>query len=194
MINNQEIQWDFVSCYLAGPIDYAKDSGVGWRLEITDKLIKMGFAKHNIFDPTSKPYVSGGQSLSDEQKLMHKYREQKNWKNLEELMGQIMAVDLRLVDKSDILIVNMDGIDKTVGTIHEIVLAKIAHKPVYLIEARGKEHVSAWLMKLVGHERIFSSIDEVVEELTRIKLRGPWTTRDHKEYKIFDLNRKDFDE
>jgi len=52
---------------------------------------------------------------------------------------------------------------------HEIVVARWERKPVMVVWEGGKETCSAWLMWLVGHENIFSSIDELIDQLDAIR-------------------------
>lgn len=192
MFENEDLlNWDDVIIYLCGPMDFAKDAGVGWRDEATKKLLDIGFKERNILNPCKKPKTSIGRNLSEEQRLANELRKKKDWKGLESLMKQIMTVDLRMVDKSDILIVNLSECERTFGTTHEIINARNQHKPTYIIDTKGKEHVSGWLMALVGEERVFESLDIAIEEIRLIKERGPWTKKDRKDYLIFDFDRRD---
>ena len=196
-------------------MDFASDRGEGWREDITEQLINIGFDKKQILNPCSKrkilthPYVG-----SDEGTLIKKHRDEKNWKAIESVMKDIAHVDLRMVDKSDIIIVNLPSqgdseiIDNNerffqsygklwsiensdeimnlrrcylelynqrkessvpvFGTLHEIVVARQQKKPVFLIHEGGLQKLSAWLMWLIGHENVFSTIDECVNHLKDI--------------------------
>lgn len=186
-----KIDFSKVSVYLCGPMDYAKDAGRGWRNEIIPELVKLGMHEDLIFNPCKKPLSHLGTSLSAEQELVSKFRKKKDWKGLSGIMRQIMHVDLRLVDKADVLIVNLTDSDKTTGTIHEIVVASLAHKPIYIIDERGKEHVSGWLYGLVGHDRIFDSVKDVIKELKKVKIGKNLSKKDQKQYLIFDFSRRD---
>lgn len=97
--------WDFFNLYLSGPIDFDKFAR-DWRKEWTDKLVEIGFKPNQIFDPCKKP-LSGAQfNLDNEGEIMQKHRSRHEWQDLCEVMSQIVHVDLRLVDKSDIVLVN----------------------------------------------------------------------------------------
>jgi nucleoside 2-deoxyribosyltransferase len=185
------LEWDDVLIYLCGPMDYAHDGGRGWREEITDKLIAIGFHDNQILNPTRKPITSAGHKMSDEVKLMNAYRELGDWQGLERLMKRIMSIDLRMVDKADIVIANLSFDVKTTGSIHEIVTARQQHKPVYVIDTNGYKHVSGWMMGLVGYDRIHITMDDVIEDIRRIKEYGPQTIRDAKDFLIFDLDQKE---
>lgn len=193
--NEDELpDWDHFMVYLCGPMDFAKDLGVGWRDTITDKLVQIGLSEKNILNPCRKPAVFGGKNLSEEQRLCNEYRAKKDWTGLSELMKKIMAVDLRLCDKADLIIANFSHCERTTGSIHEIVAARLQHKPVFLIDEQGLEHVSGWLFGLLGPDRIFTSVDDVVEKIRRIKERGPISKKDIKDFLIFDFDKKDSDE
>lgn len=185
------IEWDDVLIYLCGPMDYADDGGRGWREEITDQLNAIGFEDRQILNPCQKPISSAGYKLSDEQKLINMYRKMEDWEGLERFIKKIMNIDLRMVDKSDIIICNLSFDVRTTGTIHEVVQARSQHKPVYVIDSQGMKHVSGWMLGLVGLDRIKFSMEEVVESIRRIKEYGPQSKRDAKDFLIFDFDQQE---
>ncbi len=56
----------------------------------------------------------------------------------------------------------------TYGTIHEIVVARQQKKPVMIIWEGGKDSCSGWLQWLVGHDNVFDTMDDLVEQLRKI--------------------------
>lgn len=185
--------WEHFVVYLCGPMDFAKDLGIGWRDEITNKLLDIGIQEKNILNPCKKPAIFGGRNLSDEQRLCNEFRAKKDWVGLSKLMKKIMAVDLRMCDKADLIIANFSHCDRTTGSIHEIVSARNSHKPVFLIDEKGFKNVSGWLFGLLGPNRIFESVDDAVDVLRRIIERGPVLEQDMKDFMIFDFDKKDYD-
>ena len=183
------LDWDDVLIYLCGPMDYAQDGGREWRDVMTEGLVDIGFDRTQILNPCQKPISSAGHNMSAEVEMMNAYREMEDWEGLERLMKKIMNIDLRLVDKSDIVIVNISSDVRTTGTIHEVVQARMQHKPVYLIDTQGMSHVSGWMLALVGRDRIHHSLESVIEEIRRIKEYGPQSNRDAKDYLIFDFDK-----
>lgn len=183
------IDWDDVLIYLCGPMDYTQDGGREWRDVITDKLIDIGFDRTQILNPCQKPISSAGHNMSAEVDMCNAYRQMEDWEGLERLMKKIMNIDLRLVDKSDIVIVNISSDVRTTGTIHEVVQARMQHKPVYLIDTQGMQHVSGWMLALVGRDRIYHLVEDVVEAIRRIKKFGPQSERDAKDFLIFDFDK-----
>jgi len=150
--------------YLAGPIDYLDDRGVGYRLELKKKLIDIGLAKNMILDPTDKPVTYDGYKDFDTEKdHYYNLRRHGHWDELEKMCQMTMHVDLRLVDKSDCVIAVLNPSVPMFGTIHEIVQARQQKKPVLLVDPRGREGTSIWAIGLVGYKNIFKSIDDVVD-------------------------------
>lgn len=166
--------WEHFALYLSGPMDFADDGGKGWRDEWTDKLVGIGINQKQIYNPCKKPFNGAQFDLDDEARIWKECRENENWERMEKTASQIMHVDLRLVDKSDIILVNFPRMDNgfrvpTYGTIHEIVVAHQQRKPTFIVwEETGKSDCSAWLMKLVGYKNIFAHVDDLIKHLKAI--------------------------
>lgn len=155
--------------YLAGPIDFVDDAGKGFRAELTKKLIKLGVSKNMILDPTDKPVTyEGYKDFDTEKDHYYSLRKHGQWDELEKLAQMTMHVDLRLVDKSDLIIAVINPDVPMFGTIHEIVQARAQKKPVVLIDPRGREGTSIWALGLVGYKRIFRTTDEAIDYLRDI--------------------------
>jgi nucleoside 2-deoxyribosyltransferase len=155
--------------YLAGPIDFLDDRGVGFRTELRKKLIDIGLEPYMILDPTAKP-VDGlkYKDFDTEKDYYYNLRRHGQWDDLEKLCQLTMHVDLRLVDKSDVIIAVLNPNIPMFGTIHEIVAARQQKKPVLIVDPRGREGTSIWAIGLVGYKRIFKTLDEAVEYLKDI--------------------------
>ncbi len=105
--------WEHFALYLSGPIDFDREGGSSWRDAWTERLRAIGFKTSQILNPCKKPLPPGTPfNLDDESKIMGSHRERKEWKELCETMSQIAHVDLRLVDKSDVILVNMPMVGK----------------------------------------------------------------------------------
>jgi nucleoside 2-deoxyribosyltransferase len=151
---NDPISWKHVTVYLSGPMEFAKDGGVEWRREIEQRLRdNLGIQESNILNPCDKPNVYGFRSLADEIAVQHTLREKEDWAELDKTMKRIMTIDLRLVDRSDIVIAYLPADTKMAGTIHEIVVARGQKKPVVAIVPHGMKSMSGWMMALIGHRR-----------------------------------------
>lgn len=150
--------------YLAGAMDRVADRGNGWRDNITPFLESLGVV---VFNPIKKPSTIG---LEDEtthkHKLQLKYEEK--YDELSYLMKSIRAIDLRLVDISDFLIVNLDLDVHPCGTYEEIFWANRQKKPIIIHMVQGKHKAPDWLFGTIPHEMIFSSWDQVQDYVYKI--------------------------
>ena len=156
-LNNQRV-------YLAGAMDRVADRGNGWRDNITPFLQSLNII---VFNPIKKPTVIG-----QEDEVTHKYKiKLKNagkYDELSQLMKTIRSVDLRLVDISDFLIVNLDLDIHPCGTYEEIFWANRQKKPIVIHMVQGKENAPDWLFGTVPHKMIFSSWDDIKSYLSEI--------------------------
>lgn len=150
--------------YLAGAMDRVDDRGVGWREYITPFLVQLGVT---VFNPLKKPTSIG---LEDENTHSIKkiLKSNKDYDELASIMKNIRAVDLRLVDISDFLIVNLDLDTHPCGTLEEIFLANRQKKPIIIHMVQGKHNAPDWLFGTIPHQMIFSSWGEIQEYLNYI--------------------------
>lgn len=150
--------------YLAGAMDRVADRGNGWRDNITPFLENLGIV---VFNPIKKPTHIG---IEDE--ITHKYKlklkEEMNYDELSSVMKTIRSVDLRLVDISDFLIVNLDLDIHPCGTYEEIFWANRQKKPIIVHMVQGKQQAPDWLFGTIPHKMIFSSWLEIRDYLNHI--------------------------
>jgi hypothetical protein len=104
--------WEHFLVYLAGPIDQAHDGGRGWREEWTEKLLALGLKKHQVLSPTKKPLSGTLFNLDDEAEIMRELRGKRDWDGLEDKVSQVAHIDLRLVDKSDLVIAHFPRVHR----------------------------------------------------------------------------------
>jgi len=150
--------------YLAGAMDRVADRGNGWRDNITPFLENLGVI---VFNPIKKPTT-----LAKEDEITHKLKlklkQEKNYDQLASIMKVIRSVDLRLVDISDFLIVNLDLDIHPCGTYEEIFWANRQKKPIIVHMVQGKQNAPDWLFGTIPHEMIFSSWEDVKKYLLQI--------------------------
>jgi nucleoside 2-deoxyribosyltransferase len=150
--------------YLAGAMDRVADRGNGWRDNITPFLESLDIV---VFNPIKKPTTIG-----QEDAKTHQYKtilkQQKSYDELSELMKVIRSVDLRLVDISDFLIVNLDLDIHPCGTYEEIFWANRQKKPIIVHMVQGKQAAPDWLFGTIPHHMIFSSWEEIQAYLSNI--------------------------
>jgi nucleoside 2-deoxyribosyltransferase len=178
-MNNRRLRYQRV--YLAGAMDRVSDRGTTWRDELTPFLEKMGLY---VFNPLNKPIDIGAE---DEE--THKYKkllkQEKKYDELSSIMKTIRSVDLRLVDISDFLIVNLDIDTHPCGTYEEIFWANRQKKPIIIHMVQGKQSAPDWIFGTVPHEMIFSNWNEVreyiihINEAKTIKSYGRWHLINH---------------
>jgi nucleoside 2-deoxyribosyltransferase len=150
--------------YLAGAMDRVADRGNGWRDNITPFLDSLGVI---VFNPIKKPTTIGMEDFATHQFKLKLKSEQKYY-DLSRLMKTIRSVDLRLVDISDFLIVNLDLDIHPCGTYEEIFWANRQKKPIIIHMVQGKENAPDWLFGTIPHEMIFSNWESIKDYLLHV--------------------------
>jgi hypothetical protein len=134
--------------YLSGPMDFVAsrpdEAKFGWRRRVSQFLSEMGVI---IFDPWEKPdvrwfheYGKEKDDSQDEIKRLWTYdpgpsgQEARAW--CANRFWQTLHVDLRMVDTADFLIAYCPTTTYSVGTVHEIAMARLQRKPVLLVTPR----------------------------------------------------------
>jgi hypothetical protein len=131
--------------YLSGPMDFLaqsrkKESVNGWRARVGLFLRERGV---NVLDPWHKPQIRAlqGYGREDSKSTINRNR----WTfgdgaKERALRAEIcysywptLHIDLRMVDKSDFLIAFCPTNTYSVGTVHEIAMARQQHKPVLFV-------------------------------------------------------------
>ena len=162
--------------YLAGAMDRVHDRGAGWRTMITPFLQDLGVT---VFNPLNKPSDLGAEDEETHKRKVF-LKESGDYGALSEIMKTVRAIDLRLVDISDFLVVNLDLNTHPCGTLEEIFLANRSKKPVVVRMEQGKGSVPDWLFGTLPHSMFFSTWEEVKTYLLHInhdqeiKCEGRW--------------------
>jgi nucleoside 2-deoxyribosyltransferase len=166
--------------YLAGAMDRVADRGTGWRDSITPFLHSLEIV---VFNPISKP-TDVGLEDSDTHQIKTKLKSMARYDELTAMMKTIRSVDLRLVDISDFLIVNLDLTVHPCGTYEEMTWANRQKKPIIVHMVQGKNHAPDWLFGMIPHQMIFSSWDEIKSYLNHINTSENIET--HKRWYFFN--------
>lgn len=156
-LNNQRV-------YLAGAMDRVADRGNGWRDNITPFLENLGVV---VFNPIKKPSVEGCED-SKTHALKIRLKKEQKYDELSLIMKTIRAVDLRLVDISDFLIVNLDLEHYACGTWEELSLANRSKKPILIHIEQGKQSTPDWLFGTLPHQWFFSEWDDLKNYLDHV--------------------------
>jgi len=147
--------------YLSGPMDFvasrAEEKKSGWRVRVGQFLKSFGAT---VFDPWLKPKVRGLHEYGREDITTIKLREEWTFESTEdgtktrarcaEAFWETMHIDLRMVDISDFVIAYCPTNVYSVGTPHEIIVARQQHKPVLFVSTPV----------------VFPALDELEEHLT----------------------------
>jgi nucleoside 2-deoxyribosyltransferase len=167
--------------YLAGAMDRVHDRGATWRDNITPFLEKMGII---IFNPITKP-TSTGMEDHDSHVIKTKFKNQKRYDELSSMMKTIRSVDLRLVDISDFLIVNLDLDHYACGTWEELFLCNRSKKPILIHIEQGKAHAPDWLFGTLPHEWFFSNWEELKNYV--IHINNDENIEHYNRWRFFDI-------
>ena len=167
--------------YLAGAMDRVADRGNGWRDNITPFLEDLGVV---VFNPIKKPTKIGKED-SETHRYKTKLKLEKNYDELSSIMKNIRGVDLRLVDISDFLIINLDLDVHPCGSYEELFLANRSKKPVIIHLEQGKQNAPDWLFGTIPHQMIFSFWEELKNYLQYIDSYND--IEHHNRWRFFDI-------
>jgi len=134
-------------CYLSGPMDFVASRAVekttGWRNRIGQILRSYGVT---VFDPWNKPEVRGMYEYGKEGEAKTNQRAEWTFEPYEkdpdaprkraevaEAFWPALHIDLRMVDTSDFIVCYCPTNVYSVGTPHEIILARQQRKPVLFV-------------------------------------------------------------
>lgn len=150
--------------YLVGAMDRVPDRGITWRENITPFLESLGL---NVFNPISKP-ASVGLEDNDSHKIKTTLKSHQRYDELASMMRTIRNVDLRMVDISDFLIVNLNLEHYATGTYEELFTANRSKKPILIHIEQGKNQTPDWLFGTLPHQWFFSSWEELKDYVLHI--------------------------
>ncbi len=136
--------------YLAGPIEAAKDRGVGWREKLAPILKEMGF---KVYDPCQLEAKKTGMTVYDSNialldcKLKLKNPDSKITRSkFIMIITAIQDNDELLVKKSDIVIGFFPKETSTIGSVDETWICRKNEGVVYLVTDMEMERASSWLL------------------------------------------------
>lgn len=164
--------------YLCGAMSFCEENGVQWRDRLKPFLKGLGI---RIFDPCDKPIDFG----IEDRKLHAKLLSEGCYDELAKLLKEIRCVDLRMVDISDFLIVNIDITMYTCGTWEEVFLANREKKPILVRCKQGKKKAPPWLFGTLPHRFIFDTWEQVQDYLIEIDNSNEPVSFDRRWY-LFD--------
>lgn len=171
-------------CYLGGPMDRAPDGGITWRADITPFLKSLGVV---VLDPCNKPIDIGSESIENRQ-YRATLKEKGQFAQLSFEIDPIRNVDLRMVDISDFLIINVDLDIYPCGTMEEMTVANLQQKPIFIRCKQGKKNAPDWLFAMLPHEYIHGSWVSIKQHLCVIHA-DELVSEPGKRWKFFNYDR-----
>ena len=128
-------------CYLSGPMDFVGSRVIekyyGWRALLTPILRSFAI---RVLDPWNKPAIRGHENYGQEGVLPNKEQYEADfWTNgatrvrFERDFWETVHIDLRMTDLSDFVIAFVPTNIYSVGTVHEVIVARQQQKPVLMI-------------------------------------------------------------
>lgn len=150
--------------YLCGAMDRVADGGEGWRIRLQQNLADLGIW---WLDPTHKPIDVGIEDAALRAEIEN-LKQREMYDEIVRPLKVIRNVDLRMVDISDFLIVNIDVDIHACGTHEELFLANRQKKPIIIHVEQGKNRTPNWLFAALPHEMFFSTWDDVEAYLRHI--------------------------
>lgn len=130
--------------YLSGPMDFVasrtEEKEFGWRNRVGQFLKRYGVT---VYDPWNKPPVAGLAHYGKEDEFSTNKRNDWTYDDSAEgdrVRAELNAefwptlhIDLRMTDTADFLVAFCPTNIYSVGTVHEIVMARLQHKPVLFV-------------------------------------------------------------
>jgi hypothetical protein len=166
--------------YLAGPMDFVASREMerrhGWRGRLKAFLEALDVT---VFDPWDKPAIRGLFEYGKEDDKTIRQREKWTFAQtaegsstraeLAEYFWDTMHIDLRMVDISDFVIAYCPTNIYSVGTVHEIVVARSQHKPVLFVSPAIEFPTLAELKHAVSGDEELTALIATLE--TEIPIR-----------------------
>lgn len=144
-------------CYLAGPMDFAPDRGIGWRNDIIPFLTEMGV---DVIDPTKRKHT-GGFTESEKADQFKALIAQKDFESAQKIAREIRCDDLRYVDISDFLIVYLNPSIPMCGVWEELFTANKQKKPILVMWDAPVERLPLWLVGTLPTNYFYFSWDHL---------------------------------
>jgi hypothetical protein len=163
--------------YLSGPMDFvasrAFEKRYGWRNRVAEFLASLGVT---VFDPWNKPPVKGFDMYGEEDVKSVQTREDWTFQGgnkgaasrskCAEAFWETLHIDLRMVDTSDFVVAYCPTNIYSVGTPHEIVVARQQRKPVLFVSPPVMfPSLSALRKRLSGDAESLRLLDQIASEV-----------------------------
>jgi nucleoside 2-deoxyribosyltransferase len=147
-------------------MQYAKN-GRGWREKVKEELKHTGI---QFFDPYHRPFIHDVDEDESSRAEMLNWMDTEQYDLITQRMKEVRRFDLRLVDLSDWFICMVSPKVASWGTAEELSLMVREEKPVFIVidSPEGKRNTPLWIMSMVDHKYIYSSLDEAIGTINAI--------------------------
>lgn len=149
--------------YLAGNLEFS-DNSKNWRDYLTTELNKLNIKS---LSPIKQMFVNQIDENDEVKQNLFKMREEERYDEVCAHMKSVVQKDLRLIDLSDFVIINLEISKPTFGTVHELVLVNLQKKPVFL-SVGDKKKCPLWIMGMLPHKYIYNNVEEILEMVKNI--------------------------
>jgi len=135
-----------LTTYLAGNMEYARGSGINWRLNETKELRKIFGSNLNIGDPARDESKKTGMPPEEAKQKLNYWKKHNKEDKIKQMMKKVISEDIKAVRRCDFMIVCWDSNIRTYGTIGEIQIAYDEKIPVYFVTLNKLSEISSWLI------------------------------------------------
>ena len=189
-ITNSRLKYN--SVYLSGNMESAFQAKKIWRNNISPFLKSLGMVVFNPYNKDQLIHSFHRNGLEDD--ATHELKLQsvtnKNWDLLQSIMKNIVSLDLRQVDKCDVIITNLDLSGPICGTYQEIFTAEKQNKPILVCCEQGIKNIPMWLRGVLPPELLFDNLEEIKEYLWHIAYDSDDTINCLGRWKFFDIEKE----
>ena len=172
------------TAYLAGFIDDNATLARGWRLDMTEFLNGLGIGS---FDPMNKPilntWVHEDKDFVD---YVNAFKKEGKLGKVSEIMKEIVRQDLKMVDLSNFVILNIDRTCHMCGSYTEFTYACMQRKPVLVYCKQGIKAISNCMFGLGDSHYFFEDWDVLKQRIIDVDsgkdnddLNGKWRFIDY---------------
>ena len=141
-------------------------NGEKWREECAESLGKIGIV---CYDPYKKPFdETYVKEDVDSQEALKQMREDGDLKGVHEHFKEIVAIDLAMVDRSDFIVCYIDPQVPTFGTIHELIVANQAKKPIFVVVEGGVTKTPLWILGLLPPNYFYNDLESLLSMVKSI--------------------------
>jgi hypothetical protein len=162
-------------------MDRVPDSGIQWRENITPFLRELGIV---VLNPCSKPIDVP--SEIENRALRQQLKNDGNYDELSKLVKRDIRIpDLRMVDMSDVVILNLDVDVHMCGSYEEVTTANRQKNPILVRCAQGKRCAPDWMFSMIPHQHIFDNWQDLKAYMCYINDKSNQNVETYKRWQFF---------